>query len=111
MIRVMSRKPYECFRCRDNGFSNTQVYLAGKNEQGKTVYVEEDGAPHQHKTNKGTGSGNISLTDQQQQQSKQTEYERSVDNGITTFSHLTSLIRLVEQTQKLLVSMDGKLDR
>jgi hypothetical protein len=45
----MSRKPYECFRCRDNGFPNTQVYLAGKDEQGKTVYIEEDGTAHQHK--------------------------------------------------------------
>lgn len=45
----MSRKPYECFRCRDNGFPNTQVYLSGKDEQGKTVYVEEDGTAHQHK--------------------------------------------------------------
>ena len=48
----MSRKPYECFKCRDKGYSNTMVYLAGKDESGKTVYVEEDGTPHLHKTNK-----------------------------------------------------------
>ena len=48
----MSRKPYECFKCRDNGYANTMVYLAGKDESGKTVYVEEDGTPHLHKTNK-----------------------------------------------------------
>lgn len=107
----MSRKPYECFRCRDNGYPDTMVYLAGKDGQGKTVYVEEDGTPHQHKPNKGTGMRNISLTDQPQEQSKQTEYERSVDNGISAFSMMTDLIRLVEQTQKLLVTMDGKLDR
>jgi hypothetical protein len=28
------------------------VYLAGKDESGKTVYVEEDGTPHLHKTNR-----------------------------------------------------------
>ena len=27
------------------------VYLAGKDEFGKTVYAEEDGTPHLHKTN------------------------------------------------------------
>ena len=26
------------------------VYLAGKDEQGKTVYIEENGTTHQHKT-------------------------------------------------------------
>lgn len=26
------------------------VYLAGKDESGKTVYIEEDGTAHQHKT-------------------------------------------------------------
>lgn len=47
---MASRKPYECFRCRDNGFPNTMVYLAGKDEQGKTIYIEEDGTAHRHKT-------------------------------------------------------------
>ena len=26
------------------------VYLAGKDEQGKTIYIEEDGMTHRHKT-------------------------------------------------------------
>lgn len=46
---MASRKPYECFRCRDNGFPNIMVYLAGKDEQGKTIQLEEDGMTHQHK--------------------------------------------------------------
>ena len=46
---MASRKPYECFKCRDNGLPNTMVYLAGKDDQGKTVYIEEDGTAHQHK--------------------------------------------------------------
>lgn len=45
------------------------------------------------------------------EQPSSTEYERSVDDGISAFSMMTDLIRLVEQTQKLLVSMDGKIDR
>jgi hypothetical protein len=47
---MASRKPYECFRCRDNGFPNTMVYLAGKDEQGKTIQLEEDGTAHRHKS-------------------------------------------------------------
>ena len=47
---MASRKSYECFKCRDFGFPNTMVYLAGKNESGKTVYIEEDGTGHLHKT-------------------------------------------------------------
>jgi hypothetical protein len=52
---MASRKTYECFKCRDNGFPNTMVYLAGKDEQGKTVYIEEDGTGHQHKTKQQQG--------------------------------------------------------
>ena len=37
------------------------VYLAGKDESGKTVYVEEDGTPHLHKTNK-QGSSTVVTT-------------------------------------------------
>lgn len=94
----MSRKPYECFRRRDNGFPGVQVYLAGKDNSGKTIYVEEDGTPHIHKQV------------QQEQQQQQTDYDKSVNDGISAISHITSLIRLAEQTQKLLVTMDGKLD-
>jgi len=77
------------------------IYLAGKDEQGKTIQLEEDGTKHIHKT-------------QQKQQDNNPlapVSDESVDRGISAFSMMTDLIRLVEQTQKLLVSMDGKLDR
>ena len=45
----MSRKPYECFKCRDSGFPNTFVFLAGKDDQGRTIQLEEDGSKHIHK--------------------------------------------------------------
>lgn len=45
----MARKQiYPCFKCRENGFPNTMVFLAGKNNEG-TIYIEEDGTAHQHK--------------------------------------------------------------
>lgn len=35
----MSRKQYECFKCRDSGFPGTLVYLAGKDEQNRTIQL------------------------------------------------------------------------
>jgi hypothetical protein len=43
-------KPYECFRCRDNGFPKIMVNLAGKDDQGKTIYIEDDRTGRRHKT-------------------------------------------------------------
>ena len=34
---------------RDNGYANTMVYLAGKDDQGRTIQLEEDGTKHVHK--------------------------------------------------------------
>jgi hypothetical protein len=59
---MASRKPYECFKCRDNGFPETMVYLAGKDDQGKTVYIEEDGTGHVHKTQTQTKSSSNGST-------------------------------------------------
>jgi len=110
----LSRKSYECFRCRDNGYPNTMIYLAGKDEQGKTIQLEEDGTKHLHKLK----DQQLQQLQQQQTQpqpqlqSKQTsEYEQSVERGISAFSMMTDLIRLIEQTQGLLVTLDGKIDR
>jgi hypothetical protein len=99
-----------CNKCRDNGFPNTMVYLAGKDEHGKTIQLEEDGSRQIHKTK------------QRQQQVQPQEPDKndnplapvsdeSVESGFSAFTMMTDLIRLVEQTQKLLVIMDGKLDR
>ncbi len=38
------------------------VYLAGKDDQGKTVYIEEDGTGHQHKTKQQQLQGQGSTT-------------------------------------------------
>lgn len=102
----MSRKPYECFRCRDNGFPGVQVYLAGKDNQNKTVYVEENGHKHIHKTK-----------EQQQQQDNNKNNplapvsDESVERGISAFTMMSDLTVLVEQNQKLLVTLDSKMDR
>lgn len=46
----ISKKTFECFVCQKQGFPNERVYLAGKDENGKTIYISEDGITrHQHK--------------------------------------------------------------
>lgn len=79
---MASRKPYECFRCRDNGFPITMVYLAGKDDQGKTIYIEDDGTAHRHKTK------------EQAQQSQQQHQE-----GTTVFSEPTQLKVIVARLE------------
>lgn len=46
---MASRKSYECFVCKRQGFEDVQVFLDGKDDQGKTIYKNEDMTPHQHK--------------------------------------------------------------
>lgn len=60
------------------------VYLAGKDANNKTIYLEEDGSPHVHKTK-----------EEQKQQHQET----------------LSSSPTVEHIHNLLASMDGKLDR
>lgn len=42
----MSPKLFECFSCRDNGCPHTIAYLAGKDDQGKTIQLEDNGTRH-----------------------------------------------------------------
>ncbi len=46
---TISKKTFECFVCQKQGF-NERVYLAGKDSNGKTIYLEPDGVTaHRHK--------------------------------------------------------------
>ena len=83
----MSRKPYECFKCRDNGFPNTLVFLAGKDDQGRTIQLEEDGAKHIHKT-------------KEQVQQKQQQPQQQQSSNIVT-----------EPTSTSIKIINAKLDR
>jgi flagellar basal body rod protein FlgB len=77
----MSKRPYECFKCRDNGFPNTMVYLAGKDEQNRTIQLEEDGSKHIHKTKQ-----------QQESQEQQSQQPQSQDSPtVVTTTEPTSL--------------------
>jgi hypothetical protein len=97
---MASRKSYPCFACRDSGFDNVMVLLDGKDSEGKTKYLNEDGTRHTHKVQQQSSSTNIEQPEQS-----------SVDKGISAFSMMTDLIRLVEQNQKLLTNLNEKVDR
>ena len=48
---MASKSTYECFVCKANGFAGTLVYLAGKDDKGRAIRLEDDGVtPHQHKS-------------------------------------------------------------
>jgi hypothetical protein len=48
--RTPSEKTFQCFTCRDRGFPEVLIRLAGKDEKGKTIQVEVDGETlHTHK--------------------------------------------------------------
>lgn len=96
---MTSRQTFECYVCKRQGFADVRVFLDGKTEDGKTIYKNPDMTPHQHKQQS-----------QAQQQPKQTDYDKSVDNGISAFSMMTNLILLVEQTQKSLVTLNEKVE-
>ena len=46
---TLSKKTFGCFVCQNQGF-NERVYLAGKDSNGRTMYLEPDGVTtHRHK--------------------------------------------------------------
>jgi hypothetical protein len=95
---MASKQTYPCFACRKVGFE-VPVLLGGNDDQDKTKYLNEDGTKHIHKTK------------EQLQPSRDFEVpEESVQKGITTFTMMTALIRLVEQNQKELVTLNEKVD-
>lgn len=58
---MASKQTYPCFACRKAGH-DVQVFLDGKDEQGRTKYLNEDGTRHTH-----LGSGQQTQEQHQQQ--------------------------------------------
>lgn len=53
----MSRKTYNCYICEKNGYPDERVHLAGKDANGRTIYLEPDGVTaHQHRRKEGSTS-------------------------------------------------------
>lgn len=89
---MASRKPYECFKCRDNGFPNTMVYLAGKDEQGKTVYIEDDGTGHQHKV-------------KQQQQKQLLQQQQQTQGSATVVTTEPTSVKIINAKLDRIISL------
>lgn len=62
---MASKQTYPCFACRKAGHE-VQVFLDGKDEQGRTKYLNEDGTRHTH-------LGSSSQQQQQQQPQQHTQ--------------------------------------
>jgi hypothetical protein len=107
---MASRKSYPCFKCRDNGFDSVMVYLAGQDEQGKTIQLEEDGTRHVHKEQQQVQQHEQLQQQQQQQQQLQPKGEfeeqaylervtdESVQRGITALKMFSDLAIQVDGT-------------
>jgi hypothetical protein len=64
---MASKQTYPCFQCRKAGHE-VMVFLDGKDEQGRTKYLNEDGARHTH-----VGSSHSSQQQRQQRQQQQVQ--------------------------------------
>jgi hypothetical protein len=90
---MASKQTYPCFACRKAGYE-IPVYLDGKDSEGRTKYLNEDGTKHVHKTNP-----------------LEKPSDESIQKGISAFTKMSELLGLVEQNRKLLVTVDEKLTR
>lgn len=93
---MASKQTYECYVCKRNGFVDVRVYLDGKDENGKTVYKNEDMSPHSHKQ--------LSPQPKKEQQSKQppelTEILDKLQGLEAQIGHLTKLVYAFMQQQQ-----------
>lgn len=87
MSNGTSKKTYACFICEKNGFPDERVYLAGKDANGKTIYLEPDGVTaHQHK-------------------------RKETSNTTSSQQQPTTLATTADTIISLLKEIDAKLDR
>lgn len=94
---MASRKTYPCFACQKTGHDDVWVFLDGKDEQGRTKYLNEDGTIHTH-------LGSSQLQTQQQPTTKPThqQLQQQGQGSMTAIS-------VSEATQLKIVN--AKLDR
>jgi hypothetical protein len=72
-LEMASPRTYECFVCKRNGIDGVQVYLDGKDAEGRTKYLNEDMTIHFHE-----GTSASVATTQQPTTSKQVFKEEIV---------------------------------
>lgn len=91
---------------KDRGYPSEEVIFSGKDAEGKTILKDPaTGLLHQHKQKQQQSQSQV----QQQAQQPKSDYDKSVDNGITAFGMMSSLIGLVKQNQHALQGLDDKI--
>jgi hypothetical protein len=94
---MASRKTYECFVCKRQGFDNIQVYLDGKDAEGKTKYLNEDMNVHTHQ-------GSNATTTQSQPQP-----QAAASTTIVTQAQATEEDRILNMLNGLTIKLDRVL--
>jgi hypothetical protein len=93
-----SKQTFECFVCKNNGFSGTMVYLAGKDDRGHAIRLESDGVtPHTHKTK----------VPSQQQQRQQSQGSTAVVTESPTTTTTTSLKIINAKLDRIIALLTG----
>lgn len=104
-----NKKTFPCFACEKRGFKDVQVILGGKDEYGKTIYIEPDGiTPHHHK-----GTSPSSTTQQQQRGTPPTLGLRDVVQPAATQEVTTLNLRAVkfDHIVEQIEAINHKLDQ
>jgi hypothetical protein len=96
---MASRKTYECFVCKRQGFDNVQVYLDGKDADGKTKYLNEDMTVHTHQ-----GSSATTQATQPQPQA-----QGAASTTIVTQAQATKEDRILNMLNGLTIKLDRVL--
>jgi hypothetical protein len=73
LLGMASPRTYECFVCKRNGIDGVQLYLNGKDAEGRTKYLNEEMTIHFHQ-----GSGAAPSPTQLPANSKQVSKEEIV---------------------------------
>lgn len=77
--RMASKQTYPCFACRRTGHA-VMVFLDGKDDEGRTKYLNEDGTRHFHQ---GSSSSQTQQTTQPQPQSQSQSQQQQPKDEIT----------------------------
>jgi hypothetical protein len=91
---MANRRTYECFACKRQGFDNVQVYLDGKDAEGKTKYLNDDMTVHTHQ-----GSSETTQATQPQSQPQAAA-------STTIVTQTTKEDRMIEMLNGITIKLD-----
>lgn len=112
-LEMASKVTYECFVCKKNGFPDTRVFLDGKDENGKTIYKNEDMTAHQHKQkqNNVTSDSKIEVTSNYQQSGTSQQPQQSQEHESRGMNAATQAQVQDSQIAEILSKLQGLSDQ